>query len=356
MKTTNPLPDQMEVMRARVRLVARTDAKAATFVSCAISGAGGLGKTYLVEQTLREMGVRFGLARGTIQAMVRRAYEFRAGGVLIVDDADNLVLGGGETMNFMKQLLYPAPRRTIVYDTVQARKNAAKKAPDPTIPPPSFDVRCGVIWITNLHLHDSGRMDPKIADHVQPLIDRGLKPVRLSDDPAHILDYVLWLAKEQDLFGKHRFSIAEANDALEYFCANASRLQSLSVRSLLEIAATRAAEPTHWRRLLDATLLDQPRKGVPVGVAPPRLTAARKVAGDAPAERTMDHGLPTMGSVVAAEAQRRFGEDGHPQAERPEAPGPTTTAARLPAKRNRTPTKRAGVRVTATYAEALTPK
>ena len=283
MKTDNPLPEQMEVMRARVRLVARTDAKAATFVSCAISGAGGLGKTYLVEQTLREMGVRFGLARGTIQAMVRRAYEFRAGGVLIVDDADNLVLGGGETMNFMKQLLYPAQRRTIVYDTVQARRNQRKKEPDPSIPPPSFDVRCGVIWITNLHLHDPKRMDPRVADHVQPLIDRGLKPVRLSDDPAHILDYVLWLAKEQDLFLRHRYSIAEGNDALAYFCENAPRLQSLSVRSLLEIAAHRAAEPTQWRRLLGATLLDEPRPGVPVGVQPPRL-ALLHAATSAPLE------------------------------------------------------------------------
>lgn len=259
MNAENPLFQQIEMARSLVRLVARTDAAAASFVSCAIAGAGGLGKTHLVKTTLAEVGVRHRIVRGTLAAMIQDVYAFRDGGVLVLDDADNLVLGGGQTMNFMKQLLYPSARREIVHDTIAARRNEQKMDSNPSIAPPRFEVRCGVIWLTNLDIRNPKHIPAKIAAHIQPLVDRGLKPVRLSDDPRHILDYVLWLATECELLKRMGTSLIEANDALRYFVEHAWRFPSLSIRTLENCAATRKAAPTMWQALLDAELLPQPR-------------------------------------------------------------------------------------------------
>lgn len=268
MRPSNPLPQQIELARSRVRLVARTDAKAASFTTCAISGPGGLGKTHLVTETLREMKVRFEVVRGTLAALFERVYALRKGGVLVLDDADNLVLGGGETMNFMKQLLFPQQVRTIVRQTVKARRNADQLDPDPTIAPPCFDVQCGVIWLTNIDLTNSTHVNRKLVAHIQPLIDRGLAPIRLSSDPLDILEYVVWLATHNGLLKKANCSLQEANDAISYFIENAWRFPSLSVRTLLQIAATRGAEPSFWRDILDSTLLPEPTCSGPLPRTP----------------------------------------------------------------------------------------
>jgi hypothetical protein len=263
MQKDNPLRQQFEDVERWTRLVARTDAKAARFVCMAVSGPGGLGKTHVVTRTLKAMGVRHRLARGTTAALLRTAYEFRHGGVLVLDDADNLILGGTTAMNFMKQLLLPEPTRLIVNDSVLARRNARREDSDPTIPPPSFTVKCSVIWITNIDLHDPTQVPKTARAHLQPLIDRGLNPLRLSSDPQHIADYVLSLATETNLLKANGYSLDESRDAVAYFCHNVWRLPSISVRSMLKIADVRATEPDVWQGVLDRWLERDPISDAP---------------------------------------------------------------------------------------------
>jgi len=269
----------MEVARKIVRLVASTEPKASSFVTCALSGGGGIGKTTLVEEVLTEMKVRHTIMRAPNHAsLVKAVHDFRAGGVIILDDADNLVLGGAGAMNFMKQLISPKAKREIIYETVMANKNARSDNPDPNIPPPRFTVLCGVIWITNVDITDPTHVSADRLVHIEPLIDRGLKPVRLSRNPLDILEYVLWMATDQGVLKKGGYSLVEANDALEYFVEHAWWFPTLSLRTLIDVADTRAADPEDWRDILDNRLLTKPITNLPLPPTPKLVPPVRVLA------------------------------------------------------------------------------
>jgi hypothetical protein len=90
-------------MQEKARLVAKE-----ALVCTAVFGSAGIGKTFLTERVLAASGVPYRLTRGSGVGLLMSAYELRDGGVLMMDDCDELVIGGGQTQtNRMKELLAP---------------------------------------------------------------------------------------------------------------------------------------------------------------------------------------------------------------------------------------------------------
>jgi len=122
-------------------------------VCCAIGGPPGIGKTFLTTRALQAIGVPHKVSSGTGVGLLHDAYRLRKRGVLLLDDADELVTGGGMSQaNRMKELLAPVRTRTIYNMTDKAAMNENKDDPNPNILPTQFDVECGVIWLTNINL------------------------------------------------------------------------------------------------------------------------------------------------------------------------------------------------------------
>jgi hypothetical protein len=273
----NPIPRQFELAMQMVAAVGRRE-----FVCAALAGGPGIGKTFLTERTLNSMGVPYQIVRGTSHAaLLLAAYQMRDGGVIFLDDADSLVLGGGtHGANTMKQLTAPLKVRTIHNHTISAFKNMHAKKRNPFIPPPEFQTKVGFLWNTNM-VFDGDSVDPAKMEHIQPLIDRGLQPIRISDDPTHLLNYVMHLVADQNLrLGGHRIlSLVERQEVVDYYHDNAWRLNPISVRMLETFGQYRSSFPTNWKeqaegRLHRESIYDLPKGPKPIVSVPTLKKAA----------------------------------------------------------------------------------
>lgn len=251
----NPIPNQLETMLEKAKLVA-----SGALTCTAVFGPPGIGKTLLTERLLKIAGIKYRTVRGSGVGLMQSAFDLRKGGILLMDDCDELITGGGIThTNRMKEFLSPQPVRTINNMTKEAIKNEQKGGDKPGVLPTSFEIRCGVIWITNL---DISTLDKKTSARVRPLIDRGLSPVRISTDPRFLLEYVEHTVATGviKLKGKNKgdmLSIEETNDVLHFFHENARRLETISVRTIERIAIYRRASPVHWRTLAISDLREE---------------------------------------------------------------------------------------------------
>jgi hypothetical protein len=269
MHPDNPFAPQFRHAKEMIGLVARKE-----FTCCAIAGGAGLGKTYTVEQTLKGLGVPYRIFHGSGPGLMLAAYLFAAGGVIVLDDSDNLVVGGGVPQaNLMKQLLFPARVRTISNHTLKAAEGNGAT-------PAEFDTEATVIWLTNMDINNPKTITKKMQPHIDALKDRGLQPVILSDDPWWKLDYVVHLVVEEGLLHHRRepLSLVEANDVLSYFVTNAWRLPTISVRAVEEMAVFRKKLPGSWRDILDGRLRATPICGRPLPPIPVIFPASRIAA------------------------------------------------------------------------------
>ena len=100
-------------------------------------------------------------------------------------------------------------------------------------------------------------------DRIAPLLDRGMIPIVISQEPRWLLNYVLHLVVD----GKMRLhggtkgdwlNLREANEVIEYFTTRAWRLPTISVRTLERVAVMRRLCPDDWRDIPDAKLLPAP--------------------------------------------------------------------------------------------------
>ena len=91
----NPLRRQFEDLAKVTEAVAE-----GRFISIAVSGAAGIGKTYTVTRVLKKF---FGRDRDRFEVyshastagLIQKLWERRDGGILILDDDDHLLIGGG---------------------------------------------------------------------------------------------------------------------------------------------------------------------------------------------------------------------------------------------------------------------
>jgi hypothetical protein len=279
MRPNNPLLKQF---RAAKRLI--TDVGRGESVCCAISGAGGIGKTHLAKTTLDAMGVPNGIFSGSGAGLLNMCYEQRAGNyVILIDDADGLITGGGEKQaNLMKAVLGTEVKgREIVNGTRAAYKNEAEGFPDPSIPPPRFVTRVGLVWITNKDMTNLDWLSVKMRSHITALITRGLHVVQLSLDPLDALEYVLHIAQQGGVINNvesmirgtskvHRetVSLKMQNESLEWFVTNAHRLKSIDFRTLRYAVRTHKSHPDDWEETLEEILSKVPLYDFPLPPIP----------------------------------------------------------------------------------------
>jgi hypothetical protein len=254
----NPIPEQLRLAKLMIGLVADGDTD---LVCTLISGPAGIGKTFTAETALSERVAPWQKVNGTGAGLMMALYRMRRGGTILLDDADSLIFGGGiQQTNRMKEITEPVRQRTINNATKESMKLAAGATGNSMIGvlPPRFTIRAGIVVILN---QDIDTMSTKQRAMIDPLISRGLEPIRISCEPQHVLNYVLHMIVSGRIklkAGGHELNAIEANDVVEWFSANALRHENISLRTIKNVAILRRRHPDDWRALANAKLRPKP--------------------------------------------------------------------------------------------------
>lgn len=207
--------------------------------SMIITGDGGLGKTYTVINTLKQMGLKelgvgdydgdFVVIKGysTAKAMYRTLWE-NNGKIIIFDDADSVhkdPIGA----NILKGALDSEPKRVITWGAEFARDEEL---------PNRFEFTGQVIFISNLPL----------VKFPQALLSRSMK-VDLTLTTDEKVERIAHVFNEVD---------ADADDknvVLEFIRKNASKFTDLNVRSALNVLKLRNDLGVDYERIALYTVM-----------------------------------------------------------------------------------------------------
>lgn len=224
-----------------------------------VTGPPGVGKSYGVEQVIREAevmnkmsggsgntGMKFGMEKGAASpiGLYKLLYEYSGpGSVLVLDDCDS-VLYDETSLNLLKAALDSSPKRRLSWRS-ESRALYKEGIPD------TFEFEGSIIFITNLKF-DKTR--GKIKDHLDAIMSR-----------CHYLDLTLDTMRDKFLRCKqivddgmldgHNFSKQEQDDLLEYISEHRSKLREMSLRMVLKIADLKKMNGTKWKRYVEMTCM-----------------------------------------------------------------------------------------------------
>jgi replication-associated recombination protein RarA len=218
-------------------------------VSVIVSGPGGLGKSYTVNEALEESGLEdismldpvdrafidkectYQVVKGysTAKGLYRTLYENREG-VLVFDDCDS-VLKDTTSLNLLKAALDSYDQRIISW-------RADLKDADL---PQSFEFKGRIIFISNM---------PSVALD-QAILSRSMV-VDLSMDTEQKVERMRFLL-EQDGF-MPEYSDTHKEEALELIDTLKDHVKELSLRTLIQATKIRKSGGKTWKDLCEYTI------------------------------------------------------------------------------------------------------
>ncbi len=271
--TGNKVREQLDLARHAIRNVA-----SGRKLMQMIGSEPGLGKTYLTLQELRALGIRVDwVAPATDVAFVEVLYDYRDEKVIVLDDSDGLARS--ERVASITKMAF-GPTGTVIRDTSKARKNALKEGNDkhdPSIPPPQFKVRCGLIWLTNINFTDPANIANHMAPHFRALCSRGLDPMWIdTSDTEDLFRYCVWLGTEGNMLRGLQITKPVSEAAIKWFIENRDCLREVSPRTLRRCAETmmQGYNETELELALKAFMFGDPVQSLP-NMQIPRITGGK---------------------------------------------------------------------------------
>jgi hypothetical protein len=266
----NGVREQLDMAREAIQAVARGHKPMQM-----IGSDPGLGKTYITLQGLKALGIRVeNVAPANDAAFVKTLYDHRNDEVLVLDDCD--ALARSERVAGIAKMAWGLSR-LVTRDTVEARKNALADdcKRDPTIPPPRFEVRCRLIWLTNIDFTDPANVEKHMAPHFRAMCSRGLHPIWIdTSDVEDLFRYCVSLVTEENMLRNLQLRKPDAEKAVAWFIENRNYLKEISPQCLVHIATLIQGRSEHLLRTLR---YDQRKRNIPAMRAP-RIIGAGKWA------------------------------------------------------------------------------
>lgn len=221
-----------------------------------ISGPGGVGKSYGVEQELQKMNLtrtlagkaeRYTLVTGGCSTigLYKLLWDNRKKGDVVVFDDCDTVLWDEASLNMLKAALDTKPKRKICWMT-ESRVLEREDIPN------DFVFEGSVIFLTNLKF--DGIRSQKIAAHLQAIMSR-----------VHYLDLCMDTRREQILrikqvvrsgmLDRHDLSDNEKDAVVNWVIENQEYLTDLSLRTVVKAADLAVSHPAQWLDIAEFTLL-----------------------------------------------------------------------------------------------------
>lgn len=219
-----------------------------------IAGPGGLGKTYTVQQALKEIdpeGENHLFVKGYLTApgLYKLFYENRLPGqVLILDDADS-VFKDENSMNFLKAACDTTEERILTYFT----KNTmlGEMADFPT----SFEYEGTIVVLSNTDFFAASKKSNAMAPHFEALLTRShYIDCGMTTDREYVIR-LEQMIRESKMLRKQKLTDQQAEDVLEFIKQHYDRLNDLSLRIAVKIAGLVRSHPNDWREMAKITCM-----------------------------------------------------------------------------------------------------
>jgi len=209
--------------------------------SAIITGEGGIGKTFTVTKTLRDLGLVcstdpeaentaptkiFTMVKGysTPMALYRTLYE-NNDRIIVFDDCDS-IMKDPVAINLLKAALDSYSKRIVSWNSEQRGNDL----------PSSFQFHGGVVFISN---HTLGTLDQAIRTRAL-CVDLSMTADQKLERMEQIVASGDFLAEAPD---EHKA------DALAAIKENLALVRNLSLRTLVQVTKVRSTDRRDWKRL-----------------------------------------------------------------------------------------------------------
>jgi hypothetical protein len=209
--------------------------------SAIITGEGGIGKTFTVTKTLRDLGLVcstdpeaentapskiFTMVKGysTPMALYRTLYE-NSDRIVVFDDCDS-IMKDPVAINLLKAALDSYSKRIVSWNSEQRGNDL----------PSSFQFHGGVVFISN---HTLGTLDQAIRTRAL-CVDLSMTADQKLERMEQIVASGDFLAEAPD---EHKA------DALAAIKENLALVRNLSLRTLVQVTKVRSTDRRDWKRL-----------------------------------------------------------------------------------------------------------
>lgn len=254
---------RFEVMARQMRNVASGNLR-----SLIISGAPGVGKSYTIDEVLRDAkeknGIRYHLVHGTMTAVNLYRMLFRYRGpkdVLVLDDTDS-VFSDETAMNLLKAATDTSKTRLLSYfsDSFSGAELGGDEGDGESGDiPQEFVYEGSIVFITNLDFDafvsaGSNRFSKQMDALQNRALYLDLK-IHGRRELALWIGHILRTARVLQV--DYELSDEKVTEILDYLVKNQTRVRSLSIRSALHCAKLMKSEPETWRESADVLLLKE---------------------------------------------------------------------------------------------------
>jgi hypothetical protein len=261
--STESEQDAMKRIRSTFSMVEKlTDSVAKGVVrGLIISGPAGVGKSWSVEEKLREANnfnvikgkePRYEIISGSASAigLYQKLYDNRAKDqVICFDDCDS-ILFDDECLNLLKAALNSGERRRICWNK-ESRVLGMADIPD------AFDFEGGVIFLTNIDFENTRAS--RIKDHLNAIMSR-----------CHYLDLEMGTMRDRILrikqivndgmLSEYGFADSEEFEIIDWVEKNQEHLREVSLRTVKKVADFKKEMPNNWEEFAEATVLTREAK------------------------------------------------------------------------------------------------
>lgn len=261
--TAEPLPVSTEtVEETEKKLTERFDALEkmseatlrGTIRALIVSGPGGLGKSFTVEEKVKTLTANRRYRAEIISGFVRPTgmykvlYDNRnSGSTVVFDDADS-IFSDENSLNLLKKACDTTDRRILSWlAETNMEDSEGEKLPR------TFEFNGNVIFITNMDFDTLIARGHKLAPHLEAMVSR-----------SHYLDLAMKTRQDymvriksisRKMLRNAGFNDAQHDEIIDYIDKNQDRMRELSLRMVLKIGDIMKMEPQKWRIYARATCM-----------------------------------------------------------------------------------------------------
>lgn len=253
--TVLPTIQQPEVVETDEQIEARIKSRINVFESLvddvirgdmrglAVSGPPGMGKSFPVEEKLKESGSAYQIIKGHASAkgLYETLYQYSdEGSILVLDDADS-IFGDEKALNLLKSALDTTEERVLSWVTGSAFGQAVDD--DDRDIPTSFVFNGSIIFITNLDFDAMIEKGNRVAKHLEAIMSRTPYVDFCIKSKKDCLVRVKQVIRETSML--NNLNIEQRNDVVTFLEQNIAQLREISLRTALKVAMYRKSN-SNW--------------------------------------------------------------------------------------------------------------